>query len=59
MLANTGAVGATGPQIMKELGIEDAHRSTFYKALNKLVSDGKVIKEGRRYYLNPDQEDDE
>jgi hypothetical protein len=64
VLANMGAIGATGPQIMDELGVEKDHRSTFYYALRKLTEDGgpvgkTEIGNSTRYHLRPDQEDNE
>jgi AAA domain-containing protein len=48
VLANYGEIGATGPQLMAELGIEDKGRSGFYTALRKLDEDGLVRSEGQR-----------
>ena len=47
-----GPTGATGPQLAEDV---ESKGSTFYKALNKLITSGKVVKAGnastRRYYL--------
>jgi hypothetical protein len=48
VLANCGEIGATGPQLMAELGIEDKGWSGFYTALRKLDEDGLVRSEGQR-----------
>ncbi len=48
-------VGATGKELMAEIGIEDKGRSTFYKALKKAEDENLVaarnIRGSRRYYL--------
>jgi hypothetical protein len=55
VLAGMGDIGATGPQILTEIGIEDKSRSAFYKALGKAVDDDDLRATGahkaRRYYL--------
>jgi hypothetical protein len=56
VLAGCGEVGATGPQLMSEIGIEDKGRSAFYKALGKAEDEGDVTATGqaksKRYYLS-------
>jgi hypothetical protein len=54
MLDDCGDIGATGPQIMAELGVPSEQRSTFYRHLHKAVSDGLAVERGkgnlRRYF---------
>lgn len=56
VLANYGDIGATGPQIAAELGIDEKGKSTFYKALRGLRGGGDVAARGtdhaRRYYVS-------
>lgn len=56
VLDGCGDVGATGPQIKAELGVDDSQRSAFYRALRKAVDDERVRVTGegnaRRYYLD-------
>ncbi|MEO3853716.1 AAA family ATPase [Acrocarpospora sp. B8E8] len=51
VLGGCGDVGASGPQISKEIGIDDKGRSGFYKALAKTVDEQLVTKVKSRYYL--------
>jgi len=55
VLAALADVGATGPQLMAEIGVEDKGRSAFYKALAKAEDEDLVTAAGnhkaRRYYL--------
>lgn len=44
ILAAVGDQGATGPQLMKEMG--DPNRSAFYKALHRAVEDGDAVRRG-------------
>lgn len=46
VLSNYGDIGATGPQLMKELGVDDKARSGFYQALRKLRDDGACQQHG-------------
>jgi hypothetical protein len=47
ILGATGEAGATGPQLIKELGLEDK-RSSVYKVLGQLRKDGSIATEGSR-----------
>jgi hypothetical protein len=53
-----GDQGATGPQMMTELGVPDDQRSTFYRHLSRAVAEGVAVKRGKgnqqRYYLAGD-----
>ena len=55
VLAGCGETGATGPQLMKEIGAAETARSGFYKALNGLVNEDVAASVGSRramrYYL--------
>lgn len=55
VLAGMAQTGATGPQLMAEIGIDDKGRSTFYKALSQAENDDLIAGTGprkaRRYYL--------
>lgn len=55
VLTNYGDIGATGPQLMDEIGVDAKARSGFYQALRKLRAEGAVHETGtgntRRYYI--------
>lgn len=55
VLANYGDIGATGPQLMDEIGVDDKARSGFYQALRKLRDEASIREEGtrnaKRYYI--------
>jgi hypothetical protein len=55
VLTNYGDMGATGPQLMNEIGVDDKARSGFYQSLRKLRGEGAVHESGtgnaRRYYI--------
>ena len=46
VLTMLGDVGATGPQLMAEVGTDDKGRSAFYKALRKLEDAGDITAAG-------------
>lgn len=54
VLSNYGDIGATGPQLMDEIGVDDKARSGFYQALRKLRDEGSIREDGtrntKRYY---------
>jgi hypothetical protein len=58
MLAEAGDIGMTGPQILRQLGMEDK-RSTVYKVLGQLVGETLIGSEGARgrarYRALPDE----
>lgn len=45
-LTDLGEAGATGPQLLTDLGIDK--RTTLYKALRALTADGSIVKDGTR-----------
>ena len=55
VLAGMADVGATGPQLMAEIGVDDKGRSTFYKALKQTEAEDLIGTTGprraQRYYL--------
>jgi hypothetical protein len=51
LLDNYGDHGATGPQLIAEVGLADADRSGFYKAMRALTADGEVATLGPRQRL--------
>lgn len=55
VLAGMADIGATGPQLIAEIGIEDKGRSAFYKALRKAEDEDLVVgigtRGGKRFYL--------
>jgi hypothetical protein len=55
VLTSCGDIGATGPQLMEEIGVDAKSRSGFYQALRKLRDEGSIHDEGsrsaKRYYL--------
>ncbi len=55
VLTNYGAIGGTGPQILDELEVAASGRSTFYKALGKLLDEDDIHSDGKgkaaRYYI--------
>ncbi|RZU12455.1 AAA domain-containing protein [Kribbella rubisoli] len=55
VLAAYGDLGASGPDLVRELEVPDTTKSTFYRQVGKLVDAGKVRREGSRsrykYYL--------
>jgi hypothetical protein len=56
VLTAYGDIGATGPQLMDEIGVDEKARSGFYQALRKLRDDeGSIREEGtrnsKRYYI--------
>jgi hypothetical protein len=55
VLAGMAEVGATGPQLMAEIGIEDKGRSAFYKALRSAEGETLIVGIGtrgtKRFYL--------
>jgi AAA domain len=48
VLSDLGETGATGKQLMDEIGVDAKGRSAFYRALNQLVDDGDVVPRGPR-----------
>lgn len=58
VLTNYGDIGATGPQLMEEIGVDDKGRSGFYQALRKLRDEGSIREDGsrnaKRYYIVAD-----
>ncbi|PZS15336.1 MAG: hypothetical protein DLM60_17500 [Pseudonocardiales bacterium] len=60
VLTNYGDVGATGPELIAEIGVDDNAKSGFYRALGKLRDAGlvteKTIRNTKRYFIVPGQE---
>ncbi|MGH3935216.1 MAG: AAA family ATPase [Pseudonocardiaceae bacterium] len=60
VLTGYGDIGATGRQIMDEIGVDDTAKSGFYQALRKLRDEGLVREEVtgavKRYYIVAGQE---
>jgi hypothetical protein len=58
VLTAYGDIGATGPQLMEEIGVDDKSRSGFYQALRKLRDEGSIREDGnrntKRYYIVAD-----
>ncbi|MGH3417821.1 MAG: AAA family ATPase, partial [Actinocrinis sp.] len=54
VLTGCGEAGATGPQVMAEIGVDPKARSAFYSALRKLINEGAAAESGdgtaKRYY---------
>jgi hypothetical protein len=55
VLAGYAEIGATGPQLVTEIGVEDKNRSSFYKALEAARTADLIVGIGsarrQRYYL--------
>jgi hypothetical protein len=62
VLTNYGCIGATGRQIMDEIGVDDKARSGFYQAMRKLKATGAVREQTKgattRYYIVPEDPQD-